>query len=467
MAQTRRKAAVKTKAEKETKGFPNLLSPIKIGSVEIKNRIAVAPMQEYMSGYNGEVTEQTLTYIGARAKGGAGLVISGVFLATRLAARYPLGRSMVLYDPAHQIGPTLYAERIHYYGAAACAQLMPSLGRQCTPYDPEAVVPAPTGGLPFEMAREKAFDALAATLAVDERSRMLATGPMTREMTLAEIRNEQREFAASCQLAVLCGFDMIEIHASHGFLCHQFLSPLTNKRTDLYGGEWRNRKRFLNELMEAVRYACQGVPIGVRISAEEHMEGGLTREEMVDVAKDLEARGADYIHLSDGAGLEETGHQIPDADRAEHWRDHGVAFKQALQIPVFVVSQHDPYRAEADIGAGKYDVSALGRQLLCDPQYPSKLAAGKPETIVRCRRCNICMMRGVAGMYIACPLNPRLGREYLLDEYRMGPWKRSESLIPKSWEKARLPPLSGKPWWRSEIQILEKCWRPFRGPGPR
>ncbi|MEW6443068.1 MAG: hypothetical protein AB1640_19195, partial [bacterium] len=159
--------------------FTNLLAPVKIGDVELKNRIAVAPMQEYMSGYNGEVTEQTLAYIGARAKGGAGLVISGVFLGTRLAARFPLGRSMVLYHPAHQIGPTLYAERIHYFGAAACAQFLPSLGRQCTPYDPQAVVPAPTAGLPYEMAREKAFDTLAATLTMDPRSRMLATGPMT------------------------------------------------------------------------------------------------------------------------------------------------------------------------------------------------------------------------------------------------------------------------------------------------
>ena len=140
----RRKNLTESTKQKGAAMFRNLLSPIQIGNVELKNRIAVAPMQEYMSGYNGEVTEQTLAYIGARAKGGAGLVISGVFLGTRLAAQFPLGRSMVLYHPAHQIGPTLYAERIHYFGAAACAQFLPSLGRQCTPYDPEAVVPAPT-----------------------------------------------------------------------------------------------------------------------------------------------------------------------------------------------------------------------------------------------------------------------------------------------------------------------------------
>ena len=261
------------------RSFENLLSPVTIGAVELKNRIAVAPMQEYMTGPGGEITEQALGYIGARAKGGAGLVISGVMLGTRLAAEYPMGRSMFLFHPRHQLGPALYAERIHHFGAAACAQMSPGMGRQCTPYETDAVVPAASDDLPYEITKEKMFNSLKVTVERDPRSRMVLRGPLTRALTVAEIQEQIKEFAASCQLAVLCGFDMIEIHATHGFLCHQFLSPLTNKRTDLYGGEWRNRKRFLNELMEATRYACQGVPVGVRISAEEHMEGGLLRAE--------------------------------------------------------------------------------------------------------------------------------------------------------------------------------------------
>lgn len=447
--------------------FSSLLSPIKIGGVEIKNRIAVAPMQEYMTGPSGEITEQTLGYIGAMAKGGAGLVISGVMLGTKMAAEYPMGRSMYLFHPRQQLGPTLYAERIHHFGAVACVQMSPGVGRQCTPYEEGVVVPAATDNLPYEMTKEKLFNSLQFAVDMNPRSRMVLKGPLTRALTIAEIESEIKEFAGSCQLAVLCGFDMIEIHATHGFLCHQFLSPLSNKRTDLYGGEWRNRKRFLNELMEATRYACQGIPIGVRISAEEHMEGGLGRAEMVDVAKDLEARGADYIHLSDGAGFEEGGHQIPDADRAEHMGDHGIDFKKAVKIPVMVMSQHDPVKADRDIASGKYDISALGRQLLCDPEYPNKLAEGKAGTIVRCARCNTCMLRGLAGLYVACPLNPKLGREYLLDEYKMGARRSDEPVVPASWMMANLPPLANKPWWRSDIAVIEKCWRPFRGPGPR
>jgi 2,4-dienoyl-CoA reductase-like NADH-dependent reductase (Old Yellow Enzyme family) len=457
--------------KKETTGktlFENILSPITIGPVTLENRIAVAPMQTFMSGSTGEIGEQCLAYIGARAKGGAGLVISGVFVGTKLASQFTLGRAMFLFHEGHQYQAARYAERIHYFGSKACAQVSPGMGRQCAPWgNPEVIAPAPTANLPYEVAREKLFDGLSATIAVDERARMVTRGPMTREMSVSEIRSEQIEFANSCQLAVLAGFDMIEIHATHGFLCHQFLTPLANKRTDLYGGEWRNRKRFLNEVMEIVRYACQGVPVGVRISAEEHMEGGLTREEMVDLAEDLEARGADFIHLSDGAGIEEAGHQIPDADRAEHMADHGVDFKKKLKIPVMVISQHDPIKVDEEIGSGKYDISAIGRAVLCDPEYPNKVKAGTPEKIVTCIRCNTCLLRGLAGSFLACPLNPNLGREYLLEEYRMGPWKKEESLIPKSWETARLKPLYKKPMWRDTIDLVEKCWRPFRGPGPR
>ena len=191
---------------------------------------------------------------------------------------------------------------------------------------------------------------------------------MTREMSIDEIRSEQKEYARSCQLAVIAGFDMIEIHGPHGYLEHEFLSPLSNKRTDMYGGEWRNSKRLLNDTMEQVRYACPGVAVGVRISAEEHMEGGLTSEEMIDLARDLEARGADFISLSDGGGYEETSHLVGTAEAAEHIPDAGADFKKALKIPVIVASQHDPIKADADIGAGKFDVSALARQLFSRPR---------------------------------------------------------------------------------------------------
>ena len=152
----------------------------------------------------------------------------------------------------------------------------------------------------------------------------------------------------------------------------EFLSPLTNKRTDMYGGEWQNRKRLLIEIMEQIRYACPGAIVGVRISAEEHVEGGLTREEMIDVALDLEARGADYISLSDGGGYEDTAHLSARKKWPSTFPTPEQTSRRRSKSPSFVASQHDPVKADADIGAGKFDVSALGRQLFIDPDTRTK-----------------------------------------------------------------------------------------------
>jgi 2,4-dienoyl-CoA reductase-like NADH-dependent reductase (Old Yellow Enzyme family) len=339
-------------------------------------------------------------------------------------------------------------------------------GRQGHSYDHSKLAPAPTAGLPYEIAIEKCMNHVADAYRATEAPRASMVGQMTREMSIAEIQQEQKEFANSCQLAVTAGFDVIEIHAPHGYLEHEFLSPFSNKRTDMYGGEWRNRKRFLNEVMEQIRYACPGVAVGVRISAEEHMEGGLTEAEMIDVAQDLQARGADYISLSDGAGYEEGGHLITDMDRSKHIPEHGAAFKQALNIPVIVASQHDPVKVEANIAAGKYDLQALGRQLFIDPDYPNKLRKGREKEIVRCKRCNTCLMRCLAGLVPACPDNPMLGREYTSDDYRIGPWQKHESLLPPGLLRASVPALD-RPWWKREVDMVEKSWRPLAGRAKR
>jgi len=444
------------------KQFEHILSPIKIGPVELKNRIALAPMNETMSGVNGEATEQMLSYFAARAKGGVALVSTGAVMGTRLASEFVWGRNLYLYHPGHLQGLGMLTERIHYFEAKAAIQMTIGFGRQGHSYDHHKLAPAATAGLPYEIAAEKAPNYCADLYAVIEYAREFMTGQMTREMSIEEIRREQKEFARSCQLAVIAGFDVVEIHAPHGYLEHQFLSPLSNKRTDLYGGEWRNRKRFLMEIAEQVRFACPGVAVGCRISAEEHMQGGLTEEEMIDVAKDLQAIGLDYISLSDGAGYEESGHLITDIDRSKHIPEHGLAFKKALKIPVIVASQHDPVKVDKNIAEGKYDIQALGRQLFCDPEYVNKLATGRQNEIVRCSRCNTCLMRCLAGITPACPNNPNLGREYTMDEYKIGPWQKHESLVPEGAMRAPMPSLD-RPWWKNELGYIEKCWRPLQG----
>jgi 2,4-dienoyl-CoA reductase-like NADH-dependent reductase (Old Yellow Enzyme family) len=444
--------------------FKHLLSPIKIGPVELKNCIALSPMNETMSGANGEATEQLLAYYAARAKGGAGLIISGAILGTKMASKGVWGRNLYCFRPGHLQGLYQLTERVHYFGAQIAAQMSIGFGRMGHTDDHNELVPAPTGGLPYEIYADKVPAPLVAQRRKSERARLFMFGQMTREMSIDEIRSEEKEFARSIQLAVSAGFDAIEIHGPHGYLEHEFLSPITNKRTDMYGGTWNNRKRFLLEVAEQVRYAAgDGVAVGCRISAEEHWEGGLTRAEMIEVAQDLEVRGIDYINLSDGGGYPEEGHLSPDEERVKHWPDAAADFKRALKIPVICASIHDPVLAESVLAEGKADIIGLGRQLFCDPEWPNKVAENRPQDIVRCKRDYICVMRCLALITPACPYNPNLGREWAMDEYKIGPRRKDEPIFPRG--LAGLPVLD-KPWWKKEVPLPEKSPIPFRGPGP-
>ncbi len=457
-----------TKRKKlEDQKLETITSPITIGSLELKNRMWLSPMNETLSGHDGQMTEQCLSYFAARAKGGLAVTSTGAILATKTASRYVWGRNLSFFHPGHIQGMRLLTDRIHYFGSLACAQMSIGFGRQGHSHDHHELVPAPTGGLPYEMAIEKlSSGVITDILRNTEKGRQTLLGQMTREMSIDEIHSDQKEYAQSCQLAVMAGFDIIEIHACHGYLEHEFLSPVSNKRTDMYGGEWRNRKRFLNEVAEQIRYACPGVVLGIRISNQEYFEGGLTKEEMIDLAQDLEASGLDYIHLSAGGGYEEAGHLVTDADRAEHLPDTAVHFKKALKVPVIVAAQHDPIKADKDIAAGKFDISALGRQLFVDPEYPNKVMKGELSKIFFCIRCNTCLASCLSGMGPVCPFNPELGREYGNPEYMIGPRQKHEHVMPPALAKEPMPALD-RPWWKREVPHMEKYWRKFRGPGPR
>jgi hypothetical protein len=153
-------------------------------------------------------------------------------------------------------------------------------------------------------------------------------------------------------------------------------------------------------------------------------------------------------------------------DRSKHIPEHGRAFKNALNIPVIIASQHDPVQVEKNIAEGMYDIQALGRQLFCDPEYVNKLSAGRPKDIVRCTRCNVCLMRTLIGLTPTCPNNRNLGREYTLAEYKIGVWQETEILLPHGLVRAPMPALE-RPWWKKDVGEVEKCWRPLRGGTPR
>lgn len=443
-----------------------ITSPIKVGPIELKNRTWLAPMNETLSGHDGQVTEQMISYFAARAKGGVAVTSTGAVMGTKMSSKYVWGRNTYCFHEGHLQGLGLLTERIHYFGSLACAQMSIGFGRQGHSHDHHELVPAATAGLPYEAAIEKFPNGHQKLFRENEPARSFLVGQLSREMTISEIQSEQKEFARSCQLAVKAGFDIIEIHAPHGYLEHQFLSPVSNKRTDMYGGEWRNRKRFLNEVAEQIRYACPGAVVGVRISNQEYFEGGLTKEEMIDLAQDLEARGLDFIHLSAGGGYEEAGHIVPDADRAEPLPEIAQHFKAALTVPVIIASQHDPVKADADIAAKKFDISALGRQLFIDPEYPNKLMSGDLDEVKFCTRCGMCLARCQLGIGPACPFNTELGREYANPAYMIGPRQKHEHIMPPAMSRKPMPALE-RPWWKPELTYMEKYWRKFRGPGPR
>ncbi len=177
----------KKTSRKKPSTFSNLLSPITIGPVELKNRISLAPMNETFSGVDGETTDQMISYFAARAKGGAGLISTGAIMGTRQASLFVWTRNLYCYHPGHLQGLTLLADRIHYFGSKACAQMTIGFGRQGHSYDHSLLAPAPTAGLPYELTLEKAPNGMAPVLNMTEYPRGTLAGQMTRAMTIDEI----------------------------------------------------------------------------------------------------------------------------------------------------------------------------------------------------------------------------------------------------------------------------------------
>ncbi|MDO9262508.1 MAG: hypothetical protein Q7U02_00980, partial [Desulfosalsimonadaceae bacterium] len=175
--------------------FKHILNPIKIGPIELKNRIVLAPMNEALCQGNGEVGEPYIAYFGARAKGGTGLITTGAIMGTRLAGEFPAGRNPFLYHQGHMHGLGDLTDRVHYFGSKIAAQMTIGFGRQGHSYDHHKLAPAATAGLPYEIAAEKTPNHLADLYSVMEYARLYMTGQMTREMSIEEIHSEQKEFA--------------------------------------------------------------------------------------------------------------------------------------------------------------------------------------------------------------------------------------------------------------------------------
>ena len=395
--------------------FQKLFEPIRIGRINIRNRVAMAPMLTQYAD-RGYVSEQQLAYYAARARGGVGLIITEVVFPSRWAEDTSNFNQLGLYDMTHMLGLAELVDTIHAFGAKTFIQFSIGMGAQGSslrtavqPVGPSAV----NYEVPIEMVPRNLLEVVGPYL----------VGEVPREMSIEEIEREQENFVKGAIMARMVGFDGLEIHAGHGWLLHEFLSPRFNLRTDVYGGTLENRMRFLLELVRKAKTAVgSDMVVGVRASADEHTPGGITYDDMKVVVQRLEQEGIDYFHSSDGC-LSALKYIFPDEDGT--MLEEAAGFRKLVRLPIITPSIHDPEMAERAVSEGMTDMVALGRQLIADPDWANKVKEGRLADIRKCKRCNRgCMARMVQGLRIRCVRNPESGLEKYNPQYTRWAVKR-------------------------------------------
>ena len=385
--------------------LPHLFSPLRLRDVEIPNRIMSTGHQTYLAR-GGLPTPEFVAYHEARARGGAGLIVTEAarFHATTLTETPEiviLGNEAI---PAFR----KVTEAVHAHGARIFGQLSHSgrLSRRVQ------------GGL-----RGVAY---APSAVPDNRFHT-----MPREMPVALIHEIVEAYGHAARRLAAAGYDGIEVIASLGLLVAQFLNPVSNRRTDLYGGSRENRMRFLAEALEQVRRAIgEGRALGIRISAEEVEADGLPQDEVLEICRSLAARGlVDYANVTIGsmAGLGGSIHVVPPMEVAHGYvAPKAGAIRAATGLPVFVAGRiNQPQLAERIIASGQADVCGMTRALISDPDMPAKARAGRLDEIRACIGCNQgCIGHFHQGYPVSCIQNPATGRELKLGPAAPAPRRR-------------------------------------------
>ena len=333
-----------------------LYQPLKLRGLELRNRLIMAPMCQY-SAVDGLVQNWHRRHYGERALGGVSLQIVE---ATAVQARGRISPAdLGLWNDAQRDAFVPVVEAAHAAGAKIGVQLAHA-GRKASthvPWQGSGQVGADQGGWTTVSAGTAPFD---------------PTYPVPEALDAAGIRDLIADFAAAARRAVEAGFDTVEIHAAHGYLLHQFLSPLTNQRTDAYGGSLENRFRLAVEVARAIRKTVpETMPVLIRVSGTDWVEGGWTIEETVALLKVLKIEGVDLVDVSSGGLIPGVkipigpGYQVPLAERVK--RESGL-----LTTTVGLIVE--AAQAETILAEGKADAVTLGRLLLRDPYFPLKNA---------------------------------------------------------------------------------------------
>jgi NADPH-dependent glutamate synthase beta subunit-like oxidoreductase/2,4-dienoyl-CoA reductase-like NADH-dependent reductase (Old Yellow Enzyme family) len=386
--------------------FPILFSPIKLGPLEIKNRIGGSCTTTGGADQNGYIREECIYSYAGRSEGGAGFITIECTFATDWGAKTTSFGNPRISGRSYYEGQSNLAEGIKQCGAKAFIQITPSFGRQGSSKTSGEVPGAPSA-IPSE--RPQDYEDRIMPRGYETKAQTLGATTVPKVLTLEEIAYMEQTYPTAVAAARICGYDAVEFHSPHGYLIHQFLSPRSNQRTDEYGGSLENRFRFLKNLLVASRKRVgPDFCLGIRLSGDEHMPGAIHEEELIQVAKWCEELGASYIHLSDGSYEARKWFFPQDGfDFIEHAKN----FKKELKIPLIVPGQHDPYLAEEVLRNGWADAITMGRQLVADQRTPVKWQEGRVDEVVRCLRCNVCLARFNRGLAIRCAVNPNIGRE--------------------------------------------------------
>jgi len=367
-----------------------LFTPITIGTMEVKNRIAMAPMATDYAESDGRVSQRLIDYLAARAEGGVGLITSEMTTIDEFSPYVP--RTVALWDDKFIPGFKKLSDAVHAHGA----KIIPQIAH-----------PGPESLSPFFHQRQPVGPSPVMCF---------VTKHVSRELDGVEIETIIEQFGEAARRAREGGCDGMELHAAHSYmLVGSFLSPLRNKRSDEYGGDLDGRLRMPLRVIERIRErAGKDFPIILRISGDYIIEGGMGLEEVQYIAPILQEAGIAAFHVSAGMYpdyssriMPPTGTPLcPNAGLARGIRD-------VVDVPVMVVGRiNEPRVAEEVLARGDADMVVLGRALLADPAFANKARAGRFEDIAPCTGCGIgCVAGRLEGRDMTCVINPWSGRE--------------------------------------------------------
>jgi 2,4-dienoyl-CoA reductase-like NADH-dependent reductase (Old Yellow Enzyme family)/thioredoxin reductase len=369
--------------------YEALFTPYKIGKLEIKNRIAMAPMGLNSGHKDGTIDNDEIDYFEERAKGGTGLIIMGCQFLTQELAQGSLEGYL---DNTYVIPQlTSLCEAVHRYGTKISAQLSCGTGKNAFANmygePPVSASPIPS---------------------------MFNPNVICRALTIEDIKTIMKQFAYSAKLLKDAGFDAIEVHAHAGYLVDQFMSKVWNNREDEYGGTPENRMRFAVEIVQSIRSAIgPDMPILFRIACKHHFEGGRTLEETMPLLKILQDAGVDALDIDSGS-YESIDYIFPPAYLGDAcMADVCEAARKAVTIPLLNAGNHTPETAVKLIESGNADFILMGRPLIAEPMMANKLMDGKRDEVRPCIRCNDdCIGRIINRLTkISCSVNPATGFE--------------------------------------------------------